>query len=654
MTKIRILAVGGDSAAAKSLRDRLKGLGYAVSGIASSGEEAVKKASATPVDLVLMEADLRGEIDGIEAAAQIHQRLNIPVVYIGVPADEDTFQRFLETEPYGHVADPLDERELRAAVEIAIRRHRPESKLKERERWLATTLSNIGDAVIVTDSEGYITYLNPVAEALTGWKQEDARAKALSEVFNIVEGETGTAAEAPVPKVLRGDAIVRLTDHILIAGDGAEIPIHDSAAPIKDEEGNIAGVVLTFHDITERKRGDEEIRRRNHELTLLNRAGKAFSSTLDLNEVLSAVLEEVRHLLGAVGCSAWLIDPETNELVCRQVAGPQREIVRNWRLEVGQGIAGQVARAGESLIVPDTRADKRHFKGVDQKTGLAIRSILCVPLHVRRNVIGVIQVVAVQADRFNTGDLRLVEAIASSAASAIENARLYGQNRRQAVEQERHRMARELHDTLMQSLYSIGLAAEASLKLLGRAKLDNKYAAPIEHIQSLSQSTLVEVQEKIHALHPTAVRDRGLIEALAKHCDMLRAQYSLTILIMAGPELPLSAWRRESLFYIAKEALWNVIKHANATRVDIVLARENDYLALSVADDGTGFDTTVFALEDTIGLRNMQERAELLGGSFNLQSTPGQGTRVTARIPVRSSEDDGAPSDRSLSNADEL
>ena len=88
------------------------------------------------------------------------------------------------------------------------------------------------------------------------------------------------------------------------------------------------------------------IRRRNHELTLLNRAGKAFSSTLDLNEVLRAVLEEVRHLLGAVGCSAWLIDPETEELVCRQVAGPQREIVRNWRLEVGQGIAGRVARAG--------------------------------------------------------------------------------------------------------------------------------------------------------------------------------------------------------------------------------------------------------------------------------------------------------------------
>lgn len=176
-----------------------------------------------------------------------------------------------------------------------------------------------------------------------------------------------------------------------------------------------------------RLQSEEALWRRTRELELLNRASQALSSTLDLDQVLAAVLEEVRHLLGVVATSVWLIDPETNELICRQATGPRNEIVRGWRLSPGEGLAGWAARRGESLIVPDIKADERHARQVDQETGLTLRSALSVPLKIKQKVIGVLQVVDAEIGRFDATDLELLEPLATEAAIAIENARLYAE-----------------------------------------------------------------------------------------------------------------------------------------------------------------------------------------------------------------------------------
>ncbi len=190
-------------------------------------------------------------------------------------------------------------------------------------------------------------------------------------------------------------------------------------------------------EIIERKQAEEALQRRNRELALLHYSSQAFSSTLDLDQVLATVLEKARHLMDAVGCSIWLLDPTTDELVCRQATDPQSELVRGWRLTPGRGLADWVARHGESLIVPDTRSDERHFKGVDQKTELELRSILSVPLRVKQGVIGVLQVVDTEVNQFDGSDLALLEPLAASAASAIENARLYEQARQEIVERKK-------------------------------------------------------------------------------------------------------------------------------------------------------------------------------------------------------------------------
>ncbi len=209
--------------------------------------------------------------------------------------------------------------------------------------------------------------------------------------------------------------------------------------------------VLSLSDITQRKRVEETLRQRNRELALLNLVGQKLGSSLDLDQVLSTVLNELRRLMGVIASTVWLVDPETSELVCRQNTGPHSQVLRGWRLAPGQGIAGWVASNGQSLNILDTRTDTRHFKNVDRRTGVELRSILCVPLVVKERVIGVLQVVDTEPDRFDPADLTLMESIAASAAIAIENARLYEQTQQELAERKRAEDALRQHTLELQA-----------------------------------------------------------------------------------------------------------------------------------------------------------------------------------------------------------
>jgi transcriptional regulator with GAF, ATPase, and Fis domain len=194
-------------------------------------------------------------------------------------------------------------------------------------------------------------------------------------------------------------------------------------------------------EITERKKQEKALEQRHLELALINRACQSFISSLDLDQIIGTVLEEVRHLLGVTSWSAWLLDPETQELVCTHVTDPDAESVRGWRLGLGQGVAGWVTLNKKSLIVNDTRTDNRHYKLVDQRIGVEMRSIMSVPLRIHDRAIGALQVVDTEANRFNEADLRLLEPLAATAAIAIENAWLYEEatqdlNGRQELEEE--------------------------------------------------------------------------------------------------------------------------------------------------------------------------------------------------------------------------
>ena len=253
--KRKILVVEDESIVAMDIKNRLLALGYSVPALAHDAVQAVKKAEEIQPDLVLMDIMLKGNMDGIEAANQIQDKFDIPVILLTAYADESTLERAKITEPYGYILKPFEERELYTSIEMALYKHEAERRLKEREQWLSTTLKSIGDGVIATDTKGHITFINNVAEELTGWKQDEVSGIELTKVFNIINERTKKPPENPVEKVLKQGIVLNVANHtILVSRNGREIPIDNSAAPIRDENGVIIGAIIVFRDVSERKR----------------------------------------------------------------------------------------------------------------------------------------------------------------------------------------------------------------------------------------------------------------------------------------------------------------------------------------------------------------------------------------------------------------
>lgn len=261
MRKTKILVVEDESIVARDIRNMLVGLGYEVTAVVPGAKTAVQKAQETVPDLVLMDVMLQGEITGVEAAEKIYTNYSIPVVYLTAYADSTTVQQAKKTEPFGYIIKPFEERELQTTIEIALYKYKMQMELKDRERWLSTILKSIGDGVIATNKNGAITFMNPLAETLTGWKLEQALDRTLSDVFKVMNQKPGKMQKISVKKILKGQETVLSDEAILVSRGGKKIPIYPRMEPIKDDGGNTSGAVLAFTDITARKTAEDELKR---------------------------------------------------------------------------------------------------------------------------------------------------------------------------------------------------------------------------------------------------------------------------------------------------------------------------------------------------------------------------------------------------------
>ena len=261
MRKTKILVVEDESIVARDIRNMLVGLGYEVTGVVAGAKAAVRKAQETMPEIVLMDVMLQGEITGVEAAEQIYTNFNIPVVYLTAYADSTTVQQAKKTEPFGYIIKPFEERELQTTIEIALYKYKMQMDLKDRERWLSTILKSIGDGVIATNKIGAITFMNPLAENLTGWKLNQALDRTLSDVFKVMNQKPGKMQRISVKNILKGGEAAISDEAILVSKDGIKTPIDPRLEPIKDESGHITGVVLAFTDVTARKIAEEELKR---------------------------------------------------------------------------------------------------------------------------------------------------------------------------------------------------------------------------------------------------------------------------------------------------------------------------------------------------------------------------------------------------------
>jgi len=308
MPKAKILIVEDEAIVAQDIRKSVEAMGYVVCAVASSGAEAIQKAEETRPDLVLMDIVLKGDMDGVQAAGEIGARFHVPIVYLTAYDDDTILQRAKITAPYAYITKPFNDRELHIAIEVALYKHQAEAQIRKTEHRLAAVLRSVGDAVIAADREGRVTFMNPTAEKLTGWKQEDAYGKKLTEVLNIEQEELENLERHLVEKVLTEGLIINLLeDHLLVAKDGTETPISDSAAPIRDDDGETPGTVLVFRDISERKRVEALIwesegrfravfERSTIGMSLTSPAGILFQINKAFADMLGYTLEELEKL----------------------------------------------------------------------------------------------------------------------------------------------------------------------------------------------------------------------------------------------------------------------------------------------------------------------------------------------------------------------
>ena len=246
----RVLLVENDPLSACENRERLIRLGFDVVGVVGKGEEAVDAAQRERPELILMAIKLAGEMDGIDAAAEIHRDLDIPIVYLSLYSDAETRARAMQTHPYGYILKPCRDEDLLVAMETALHQNAQENRLRESEARYAATLASFVDGVIATDDGGLVTYMNPVAEALTGQSFSAAAGETIETVLKLLDPATHKPVESPVRSVLRqGGPVVPGDLKLLVGRDGSRIPVGDNAAPIRNDRGVVIGAVVAFRDL---------------------------------------------------------------------------------------------------------------------------------------------------------------------------------------------------------------------------------------------------------------------------------------------------------------------------------------------------------------------------------------------------------------------
>lgn len=564
---------------------------------------------------------------------------------------------------------------------------------REREQ-LRVTLTSIGDGVITTDDQGRVVLMNGVAQTLTGWQQAEAVGHPIEEVFRIIDEETRTAVENPIRHALRDGVLGGLAKPaLLVAKTGKEIPIDDSSAPIRDDQGILAGGVLVFRDITERKRA--ELARR-----LLVEAGHLLASSLDYRERLANLTRLVVPTL-ADWCAVDVLDPDgaIRRVAVAHVDPAKVELAHELQQrypvdpQAPRGVP-QVLRTGEAEFYPQILESVLEAATSDPEVlkilrELGLKSGMTVPLIGRERALGALTLVMAESGRtYDQADLHLAEELARRAALALEDAQLYAEtqmlnaqledrilertrqlratvnelrreiNERQLAEEALHRsreqlrrlsarlqavreeerthMAREIHDQLGGAMTGLKMDVAALRRNLQATLLEKSGA-----ISGLIDDTIQTVRRIATELRPAILDDFGLLAAIEWQLQEFQTRANIECNLSAEMEnIPLDPERSTALFRVFQETLTNVARHANATRVEVQLSEQDGQLILQVRDNGRGISDEEISGSKSLGLVGMQERIHLLSGELDIRGTPGQGTTVFVKIPMGQTKPD--------------
>jgi two-component system cell cycle sensor histidine kinase/response regulator CckA len=334
----QILVVEDEGLIAADIQRRLERMGYSVPAVASSGEEALRCARSTPLDLVLMDIRLRGAMDGIATAQALKAEWGTPVVYITAYSDGETIHRATLTEPMGYLLKPITDGDLRSAVQISLYKHEMEGRLRASEAWLSSTLRSVGEGIVATDNAGQVVFLNPPAERLTGWSGSGARGRMLMEVLGLFEESQRLPAGNPTVDLQAGEN----RSYTLVSKTGAHTVVEVTCFENRSAS-DLLGSIVVVRDISVRREMESRLIQSQRMEAVANMAG---GLAHDFNNQLTVILGYAAELCGELSGEERKMAMEIQQAVstassitCQLLTLSRRDPVRCDLVDLNQVIA---------------------------------------------------------------------------------------------------------------------------------------------------------------------------------------------------------------------------------------------------------------------------------------------------------------------------
>ncbi|MGA2216649.1 MAG: PAS domain S-box protein [Terracidiphilus sp.] len=471
--------------------------------------------------------------------------------------------------------------------------------LQIEERWTAV-LGSIGEAVIATDSEGRITFLNPIAAALTGWRPEEALNQPIGNVLKLINEESGMTADNEVLHVLKDKKILAVANHVdLVTRDGREVAVEHSAAPIFAAEGKVIGVVLVFRDVAERRR--ERIATAEQAALLELTQDSVF--VIDMEGRVQFWSRGAEAMLGY--SSAEAAGKIAHEMLCTEFPEPFTGITAQlMRVGHWEGDLIKTAKNGSLVVVAGRWALQWGTRGQPPRV-LVVNSDI--------------------TQRKRGEELLVLQR---------EQLRALADRLQWVREEDRKRVACDLHDQIGQILTAIKMDMSWMSRHLPKSE-GGVLARLKESIQAVDDGVKA-VRTICSGLRPGVLDDLGLAAAIEWQAGEFTSRNNVLCQVSVPPvDLHLDGDRATATFRIFQECLTNVVRHAQAKQVRVALSQEDENIVLVVQDDGIGFrESDLSNTLGSLGLLGMKERAQSCGGDVQISSSPGSGTTVTVRVPV--------------------
>jgi len=530
---------------------------------------------------------------------------------------------------------------------------------------LQDIVDGLEDELLVIDSDYRVQFANSVVQRRV---QKSAEAIIGKRCYEVFQGRD-TPCTAPLwncllRRIMESGSMTAIIYPLRISGIDTYLKV--SAYPLRDSSGNIKAIVELRRDVTAERELETQILKRHHQLLALSRISSAISGLEDLDAILRLALDNVLEIVNGAMGGILLWEERAKKLYYRVHRGLSTRYTEAVRLSLGEGIAGRAAQSGEPILLEDISKDPRTVNP-DLINAEGLKGFVSIPLKSKEKVVGVMNVGSNVAGRFGADDVSLLNSIGDYLGTRIEQAKLYerlariGERYRAllrhaltAQEEERKRIARELHDETSQSLTSLTLSLQA---LIGIAEMkgfaDAEFLEKLKATHAYAVHASHEIVRLMKELRPTLLDELGMAVAINRYAKSTLEPHGIKVAAeFVGTDQRFPPEVEVTLFRIAQGAIGNILEHAEAKNASIKLECDAEKCVLEIKDDGKGFDVSkITGVEPGgrgAGLFIMRERTSLVGGSGYVESAPGQGTKVTATVPlvreVIDEEDKGANS----------